>query len=304
MNASSGQYYRYEHEMFNELYDKLSRYYSVFELLNKIQGTEKFSCYLIPAMCIKNYHNTGGKGVIKTTDSAIIPKIIHYMWLGGNPIPDRLQRCIESWKRYCPDYEIIQWNESNYDVHKNQFAAQAYDNKLYGFLPDYVRIELLYEYGGIYMDTDVELIRSPDDMLYQEAFCSVEKWQVLNFGGCSGSVKGHRALEPFMESWKRRSLFRSDGTIDKISSGLIDTAIALNAGYMINGITQSIMGMNIYTYDYFHPYDYMSGKLEKTSDTFSVHHFNGGWLDEKTKIDNMQATEMYEELMRSAEVVG
>lgn len=281
----------------------ISRYHGVLEQLQQMEGTQNFSCYIIPAMCISNFHNDGGKGVIRTSEHAIIPKKIHYMWLGGKPIPENLQRCIDSWKRYCPEYEIIRWDETNYDVHKNLFVAQAYDNKRYGFVPDYARIELLYEHGGIYLDTDVELQRSLDDLLYQEAFCGVEKWQVLNFGGCSGAVKGHRSLEPFLENWSRRTLVRADGTLDNISSGLIDTSVALRGGYVINGQNQAVMGMNIYAYDYFHPYDYMSGKLEKTEDTFSVHHFNGGWLDEKAKADNQYAMERFEELMRTAEKV-
>ncbi len=281
----------------------ISRYYSAYEQLKQMKETEKVSCYIIPMMCIKNFHSQGGKGVIKTTKFQVIPKKIHYMWLGGNPMPDNLLHCIDSWKKYCPDYEIIRWDESNYDVHKNKFVSQAYDNKYFGFVPDYARLEILYNYGGIYMDTDIELIRDLDDMLYQEAFCSVEKWQVLNFGGCSGAIKGYHALEPFLKRWERRSLIREDGTLDNISSGLIDTDIALRAGYVINGKSQNVMGMNIYTYDYFHPYDYMSGMLEKTDDTFSIHHFHGGWLDDASRSDNIQAMKTYETLLQSAEVV-
>lgn len=281
----------------------ISRYYSVYEQLRAMEGTARCSCYIIPAMCIENFHNEGGKGVIRTTEYPMIPKVIHYMWLGGNPMPDKLIQCIESWKEYCPDYEIIRWDESNYDVHKNQFVSQSYDNKRYGFVPDYARLELLYEYGGIYLDTDVELKKNIDELLYQEAFCSVEKWQVLNFGGCSGAIKGHKSLEPFLENWGNRSIVRHDGSLDSISSGLIDTTVALEMGYLINGTNQTVNGMNIYTYDYFHPYDYMSGMLEMTSDTFSVHQFNGGWLDEKAKNDNMRVLEQYKNLMASAELV-
>lgn len=254
----------------------ISRYMGVIEQLHQICD-ENLTCYIIPDMCIENFHNEGGKGVICSSYVPLIPKIIHYMWLGGKPISDNLLCCIESWKKYCPDYEIVRWDESNYDVHKNKFVSEAYDNKKYGFVPDYARLELLYEYGGIYLDTDVELRKSLDELLYQEAFCGVEKWQVLNFGGCSGAVKGHSSLLPFLESWRMRELVRYDGTIDNISSGLIDTSIAIRMGYKINGRNQCINGMNIYTYDYFHPYDYLSKKLEMTDDTFSIHRFNGGW---------------------------
>lgn len=282
----------------------ISRYGSAYEQISKMKGTEKYSCYIVPFLCINNFKVKGKKGTVKTSKNLLIPKKIHYMWLGGKEIPPQLKKCIDSWKRFCPDYEIIRWDESNYDVHKNKFLSQAYDNQKYGFVPDFARIDILYSYGGIYLDTDVELKRNIDELLYQEAFCSVEKWQVINFGGCSGAVKGHKSLEPFLENWSKRQIIKKDGSLDNISSGLIDTSIAINYGYKINGRTQNIMGMNIYTYDYFHPYDYMTGRLDMTDNTYSVHHFNGGWLDDKTKVDNVRTKKLYEALMKTAVNVG
>ena len=282
----------------------ISRYKSAIEQLELISAEKTISCYIIPALCIRSYSAKGGKGAIKYSDKKLIPKKIHYMWLGKKPIPENLLRCIDSWRKYCPDYEIIRWDESNYDVHKNIFMAQAYDNRKFGFVPDYARIELLYEHGGIYLDTDVELIRNIDELLYQEAFCGVEKWQVLNFGGCSGAVKGHYSLKPFLDRWSERRLIRSDGTLDGISSGLIDTSVAIEHGYEINGRTQIVNGMTIYTYDYFHPYDYMTGKINMTDDTFSVHHFNGGWLDEKSKTESKDITKAFDNMMENAVEVG
>ena len=148
------------------------------------------------------------------------------------------------------------------------------------------------------MDTDVELVRNLDNLLYQEAFCSVEKWQVINFGGCSGSVAGHPSLEPFLRAWERRKFIKDNGTLETLSSGYIDTRVALDNGYVINGRNQTIMGMNIYTYDYFHPYDYMSGKTEMTEDTFAIHHFNGGWMDENAQNNDKITRMQFESLCR------
>lgn len=282
----------------------LSRYGKVIEQLNSIAGTSNYSCYIIPILCLRNFHNTGGKGVLKTSDRMVIPKKIHYMWLGGKKIPSNIQKCIDSWRKFCPDYELVKWDESNYDVHKNIFVAQAYDNRLFGFVPDFARLDILYEYGGIYLDTDVELRRNLDELLYQEAFCSVEKWQVLNFGGCSGAIKGHSALVPFLRLWEKHNIIRYDGTVNNISSGFIDTTLAFSAGYKVNGQNQSIMGMNVYTYDYFHPYDYMSGKIDETDDTFSVHHFNGGWLSNETKSDHLVTMSKYDLFIRKLIDVG
>lgn len=280
-----------------------SRFWSILDILESFPNSNLFSCYIIPNMCITNFSVNESKRGLNACTSQVIPKKIHYMWFGGRPMPTNLQKCISSWKKFCPEYEIIRWDETNYDVHKNSFVEQAYDNKMYGFVPDYARLELLYEYGGIYLDTDVELVRNLDELLYQEAFCGVEKWQVLNFGGCSGAVKGHASLEPFLDVWSKRKLIRTDGSIDRISSGLIDTSVAIRNGYQINGTNQMVNGMNIYTYDYFHPYDYMSGKTEMTSNTFSIHHFNGGWLDKASIENNQRTVKQYDEFFSNAVVV-
>lgn len=262
----------------------ISRFAGVVAQLERMECSGRITCYIIPAMCILNFHTTGGRGVVRTSDVPLIPKKIHYMWLGGKELPGNLQHCIDSWQRYCPDYEIMRWDESNYDVSKCTYMKQAYQYKRYGFVPDYARLDILYHHGGIYMDTDVELVRNLDSLLYQESFTSVEKWQVINFGGCSGSVAGHPSLKPFLRAWEQRKFIREDGTMDDLSSGYVDTRVALDNGYVLNGQNQTIMGMNIYTYDYFHPYDYMSEKTEMTDDTYAIHHFNGGWLDKRAQL--------------------
>lgn len=104
-----------------------------------------------------------------------IPKIIHYCWFGGNILPDKVQKCIESWKRYCPDYKIICWNESNYDVNKIRYTKEAYKEKKWAFVSDYARLDIIYENGGIYLDTDVELICGMDILLQNDVFLAIDK---------------------------------------------------------------------------------------------------------------------------------
>lgn len=279
----------------------ISRYAEVLDQLQNMNCTSNMSVYIVPMLCITNYcgKKDDYSGLIKS-EKMIIPKRIHYMWLGGKEIPGVLLQCIESWRRFCPDYEIIRWDESNYDVHKNIFMAEAYDNGRYGFVPDYARLDILYNYGGIYLDTDVELLRSIDELLFQEAFCGVEKWQVLNFGACSGAIKGHQSLEPFLERWEKRKIIREDGSFDYISSGLIDTSIAINNGYKINGLCQNIKGMNIYRSEFFNPYDYMTGEMMITEYTYSIHHFNGGWLDKTAKQNAMETKNKYFDIKEKA----
>ena len=271
----------------------ISRYAEALSQLENLAGESDLTCYVIPLMCIHNFKKSPEHGSIKDSASPLIPKRIHYMWLGGKPLPVSLQNCVDSWKKYCPDYEIIRWDESNYDVRKHPYMKQAYQRGAYGFVPDYARLDILYRYGGIYMDTDVELIRPLDELLYQEAFCGVEKWQVLNFGGCSGAVPGHDAVRKILDDREDIRFIDETGTENRNTCGFYDTRAILKYGYKINGRNQNIAGMNIYTYDYFHPYDYMSGQTEITANTFSIHHFNGGWLDETMKQMNRRAKEAF-----------
>ena len=278
----------------------ISRYSDVLTQLEQMECTENMDCYVMPMMLIHNYclEKSGGTPVL--LDQPVIPKKLHYMWLGGKAIPDNLKRCMESWQRYCPDYEIIEWNENNYDIGKHLYMKQAYEAGAYGFVPDYARLDILYNEGGFYLDTDVELRRNIDDLRYQEAFCGVEKWQVINFGGLSGAVKRHPMIKAFLDARDDILFYNSDGSLNKNTCGFYDTSVALQHGYRINGETQHIKGMNIYASDFFHPYDYMSGIVNETDNTHSVHWFNGGWLDEKMKKANEESRKAYLDLYHKA----
>ena len=271
----------------------ISRYSDVLSQLSSMECTQNMDCFFMGMMCIHNFCSVSSKGVPKLTEAPVIPKKLHYMWLGGKPIPDNLKRCIDSWHKYCPNYEIVEWNENNYDLKKHPYMSQAYETRAYGFIPDYARLDILYNEGGFYLDTDVELIRNIDDLCCQEAFCGVEKWQVVNFGGLSGAVKDHPMIKRFLDVRKDVYFLDANGNQNRNTCGYYDTQVILKAGYKMNGKTQCINGMNIYAYDYFHPYDYMSGIVNETDHTYSVHWFNGGWLDDKMKKANEEAKKNY-----------
>lgn len=276
----------------------ISRYAEALEQLGRMSCTKNMPCFLMPMMCIHNFCSGVSRGEPVLSDKPRIPKTIHYMWLGKKPLPPNLQQCIDSWQRYCPDYEVVRWDESNYDIAKHAYMRDAYERGAYGFVPDYARLDILYQYGGIYMDTDVEVIKSLDPLLYQEAFCGVEKWQVVNFGGGSGAVKGHWMIGEFLKAREAVSFLDQNGRPNPITCGFYDTRTALKNGYRMDGTTQNIEGMNLYAYDYFHPYDYMSGHTNLTKHTYAIHRFHGGWLDEKMKRANEKATSRYEQLYR------
>lgn len=278
----------------------ISRFPDVIKQLIGMECTKNMECYVMPMMLIHNFCMQKSNGNPVLSVDALIPKKIHYMWLGKKPLPENLQKCIDSWKEYCPDYEIIEWNEYNYDINKHPYMKDAYEAKAYGFVPDYARIDILYKEGGFYLDTDVEIKRSIDDLRYQQAFCSVEKWQIINFGGLSGAVKGHPMIKKFLNSRQEISFYNTDGSLNKNTCGFYDTRVALTHGYKINGETQCINGMNIFASDYFQPFDYMSGIINETENTHSIHWFNGGWLDEKMKKQNDESKRIYLELYHKA----
>lgn len=255
-------------------------------------------CYIIPMLCIENFKTVSQDIIVRETETPVIPKVIHYIWLGRKELPKTLQTCIDSWKKNCPDYELKCWNEDNYDIDKIPYMQQAYSHGMYGFVPDYARIDILYHYGGIYLDTDVELIRSLDDMLYQEAFCCVEKWQTINLGGGSGSIKGNRAIGEMLAARRNLLFEEEDGRLNKNTCGYYDTKTLQKHGFHMNGKVQKILGMNIYPFEVFHPYDYMSGRSEVSVNTYGIHHFNGGWLNKEMAAANRKAAQDFEGLYK------
>lgn len=230
-----------------------------------------------------------------------IPKVIHYCWFSGNPIPDYLKKCMESWNEICPDYEIKRWDESNYDVGKNFYMKQAYDECKWGFVPDYARLDILYNYGGFYIDTDVQLLKSLEPLRMQGAFCGVEKWGNINMGGCSGAVKHHPMIKKMLDYREAIPFRYVDGTLNLNTCGVYETQPFINMGMKINNTTQRVNEMTIFSSDYFHPYDYMSGRTIITENTFSIHHFNGGWLDEKSRNNRMMTVQKYNDIVERME---
>lgn len=168
-------------------------------------------------------------------DKQQIPKIIHYCWFGKNSIPDKYKNWMESWKKYCPDYEIIEWNESNYDIKKNKYMRQAYESQKWGFVPDYARIDIINTYGGIYLDTDVELIKNMDDLLYQNCFMGFQQDDLVNLGHGFGSKKDNDILCEMMEEYNKYNFILENGTLNMLPSPYYQTAVLERNGLKLNG---------------------------------------------------------------------
>lgn len=214
-----------------------------------------------------------------------IPKIIHYCWFGRGEIPERDKRCIESWKKYCPDYEIIQWNEDNYDISQNPYTQEAYNAKRWGFVPDYIRMDLLYRFGGIYMDTDVELLRGLNELLDYSGFMGLEAGtNTLALGLGFGAEKGSPLLKELCDLYRTRHFTDADGNPDLTPSPIIVTNYLNSKGYTFpTGEISHIDMFTVFPEEYFCPQNYLTGKIKITENTFSIHHYHASWQTNSEK---------------------
>lgn len=278
----------------------VSAFEPVVRVLEQIPGTRDAEVYFLPIMLLDIAHAPKAGGVVKSSETQLIPKKIHYCWFGEKPIPAELQKCMDSWKRFCPDYEIIRWDESNYDIHKSPYMEQAYAQKKWGFIPDIARLDILYQHGGIYLDTDVELIRNLDELLYQPAFCGVEAWGTVGGGAALGAQAGNPVLKVMLDLRNSMPVLMEDGTLNQTASGYCDTLPLLSMGLCLNGETQVIANgmMTVYSANFFLPFDYTSGVTNLTQNTFSIHHYSGSWLGEAGFAERRRTRDSYREFLK------
>lgn len=210
----------------------------------------------------------------------MIPKKIHYCWFGGGEKPRLAKKCIASWKKYCPDYEIIEWNESNFDINMNGYTRMCYAEKKYAFLSDYVRLLVVAEHGGIYFDTDVELLKSPDALLQQEAFFGFENALRINTGHGFGSIPHGTAIEAMLKEYDPLL----DGTGGIYGCTRLNTAALEKFGLLTNGTYQTVADAIILPPDWLNPYESTTGRLNKTQNTISIHWYSGAWLSQRHRL--------------------
>lgn len=217
-----------------------------------------------------------------------IPKVIHYFWFGGNPLPLLAKKCIDSWKQYFPEYEIIEWNESNFDVNIIPYTAQANTAKKYAFVSDYARLWVLYKYGGIYFDTDVEVIKPFDDILKYGAFIGLESCEDGKYAPALGlgfaCPPGLEVYQELLESYENDDFITASGK-QNLSTIVIRTANILKKyGFVEKDEIQSIKNIIIYPTEYFCPKDFASGRLTITRKTHSIHWYDASWQPKSSRI--------------------
>ena len=215
-----------------------------------------------------------------------IPKIIHYCWFGKTDLPESAKRCIDSWKKYCPDYQIKVWDESNFDINSNAYISEAYNARKWAFVSDYARFEILYKNGGLYFDTDVELIKPIDDIVSNGAFMGIEAESGKIAPGLGiGSAPENSLYKEIIDYYRTQHFISDSGgynletVVDRV------TNIFLKYGFNKENTLeiQNVAGISIYPKEYFCPVDFSTMKINITENTRSIHHYDASWHDDETK---------------------
>ena len=215
----------------------------------------------------------------------MIPKKIHYCWFGRGQMPELAIKCIDSWKKHLPDYEIIEWNEDNFDINSNQYVKEAYEAKKYAFVTDYIRLYVLYNYGGVYMDTDVEVLKSIDKFLLHRAFTGCENEEMC-VTGIMASEANHSWIKELLSYYNDRPFILSDGSYDKTTNTKTITYTTIDKYGWIPRNNHQVLreDLNIYPFDFFCAKSFETGQIKSTKNTYTIHHFSGSWHTKSDKI--------------------
>ncbi|WP_411332992.1 glycosyltransferase family 32 protein [Metabacillus indicus] len=208
-----------------------------------------------------------------------IPKLIHYCWFGKKEKPVIIKKCIQSWRKNLIGYEIMEWNEETFDVQLNSYVKEAYKAGKYAFVSDYVRVYVLYHYGGIYLDTDVEVFKPFDEkMLMHKSFWGFEQ---ENFIATStiGAMRENKFIKEFLDSYENKSFLKKDGSYDSLTNVAAVTNLLQSKSLLLNGKFQIIEEIGaFYPQTYFSPYDYINSRKFMTENTYTIHYFYKSWL--------------------------
>lgn len=208
----------------------------------------------------------------------MIPKTIHYIWLGGKPLPPIAEKCIASWQKFCPDFEIKRWDETNLDLDKYKFARQAYDAKKYAYASDVLRFDIINTYGGLYLDIDVELLKPLDEKFFShKAFFAFELKDSLNPGLIFGAEKNNEAIKDLLNIYENLPFLDEKGNPILKTICIISTDYFVSKGLKTDNSYQEIDGIAFYPTEYFCPYDVITGKTKKTKNTYAIHHYLASW---------------------------
>lgn len=219
-----------------------------------------------------------------------IPKVIHYCWFGRNPLPESAVKCIDSWKKFFPDYEIKEWNEDNFDVNIIPYTKEAYEAKKYAFVSDYARMWILYHHGGLYFDTDVEVIKSMDDIVARGPFMGIEveakgdEYPLVAPGLGLGAEPKMELYKNILDYYAPLHFLSEDGSMNQVTVVKHVTNVLADNGLKQTNELQEVCGVWIYPREYFNPLDDNTGKLVVTENTRSIHWYTKTWLNKQNPL--------------------
>ena len=229
-----------------------------------------------------------------------IPKVIHYCWFGKGKMPKLAKKCIKSWQKFCPDYKIVCWNEENFDINQNRYAKEAYEAGKWAFVSDYVRLKVLYDEGGIYLDTDVEIIKPIDKLVEKGGYMGFDDNGIISTGLGFACEKGNELVGAILKDYDDIPFLRADGTYDLLPCPDRTTQTMVKLGLDINNREQVFMGIQMLPEDYLCPMKYYTGKKVITKNTYSIHHFCASWTSKTSKrttfVKRIIGVKLYEKL--------
>lgn len=212
----------------------------------------------------------------------MIPKVIHYCWFGGGELPKTVISCIESWKKFCPDYEIKEWNTTNFDVSCCPYVREAFEAKKWAFVSDYCRFYVLYHEGGVYLDTDVELLKPIDNLMVGAVVGFDRTGGAVNSGSIRIAPKGDRVCEMMLKSYHQdRFIKNNEPDYTTVCNREMD--IFKKLGLVPDNTLQIVADTTVYPAEYFDPKDYRTGDVKIADNTYSVHHYDGSWFSDTEK---------------------
>ena len=217
-----------------------------------------------------------------------IPEIIHYCWFGRNEKSQLFLKCLESWKRYFPDYQIIEWNEDNFDVNIIDYTKEAYEKGKWAFVSDYARLYIIYHYGGIYFDTDVEVIKSFSHLLQENGYLGFEnttndlKSKTINTGLGFAAASNDVVIKALMDEYNGIHFVDENGTMDLTPCPIRNTRALSRLGLKTNGSIQKVGNIVIYPFEYFCGVDIANSHMYITENTYTVHHYSATWKEKPT----------------------
>ena len=229
-----------------------------------------------------------------------VPKVIYYCWFGRGKMPSLAIKCIESWKKYCPQYEIVCINEENFDISQNKYAKEAYDAGKWAFVSDFARLKVLFQNGGIYLDTDVELLKPLDDLIIDSGFMGFDDNGLVSTGLGFGCEKGNELVGALLKDYDDIPFVLPNGSYDTTPCPARNTKTIVNLGMDIDNKNQVFMGIEMLPEDYLCPIKYYTGKKIITKNTYSIHHFCASWTTPTAKrtlfLKRIVGLKMYDKL--------